>query len=59
MSIVMPGGSGVPHKVPAASVVEGESATFVPLEEDNSTLRYFAATEVKNHERLRHPDARS
>jgi len=33
------------------ATVEGESATFTPLEEDNSTLRYFAATEMKNHER--------
>ena len=33
------------------ATVEGESATFTPLDEDNSTLRYFAATEMKNHER--------
>lgn len=33
------------------ATVEGEASTFTPLEEDNSTLRYFAATEVKNHER--------
>lgn len=26
-------------------------STFAPLEEDNSTLRYFAATEMKKHER--------
>jgi hypothetical protein len=31
--------------------------TFTPLEEDNSTLRYFAATVVKEHERgYVHPD---
>jgi len=29
----------------------GEAATFTPLEEDNSTLRYFAATVTKEHER--------
>ena len=33
------------------ATLEGESATFVPLDEDNSTLRYFAACEMKNHER--------
>ena len=44
------------HDVQGATS-EGESATFVPLEEDNSTLRYFAASEVKNHERgYVHPD---
>ena len=31
--------------------LEGESATFVPIGEDNSTLRYFAATVMKEHER--------
>jgi len=39
------------------STIVGESATFTPLEEDNSTLRYFAATVVKEHERgYVHPD---
>jgi len=38
------------HDLQAASMT-GESATFVPFDEDNATLRYFAATEVKNHER--------
>jgi len=33
------------------ATVENEAATFTPLDEDNSTLRYFAATEMKNHER--------
>ena len=33
------------------ATLEGETATFVPIDEDNSTLRYFAATEMKNHER--------
>jgi len=31
--------------------LEGETATFVPIDEDNATLRYFAATDLKNHER--------
>jgi len=31
--------------------LEGESATFTPIDEDNSTLRYFAATAMKDHER--------
>ena len=31
--------------------MEGEPVTFTPLEEDNATLRYFAATEMKVHER--------
>jgi hypothetical protein len=34
-----------------ASAIEGESATFVPFDEDNSTLRYFSATVMKEHER--------
>jgi len=29
----------------------GEAATFTPMEEDNSTLRFFAATVTKEHER--------
>ena len=33
------------------STVEGETATFVPLGETNNTLRYFAATQTKEHER--------
>lgn len=33
------------------ATVENEAATFTPLDEDNSTLRYFAASEIKNHER--------
>ena len=31
--------------------MEGEAVTFTPLDEDNATLRYFAATEMKVHER--------
>jgi len=33
------------------STVEGETATFVPIGETNNTLRYFAATQTKEHER--------
>ena len=34
-----------------APTIEDETATFVPLDEDNATLRYFAATQMKVHER--------
>ena len=34
-----------------APTVTGETTTFVPLGETNNTLRYFAATETKVHER--------
>ena len=34
-----------------APTVTGETTTFVPLGETNNTLRYFAATEIKAHER--------
>lgn len=34
-----------------APTITGETTTFVPLGETNNTLRYFAATEVKVHER--------
>jgi len=31
--------------------LEGEAETHTPIDEDNSTLRYFAATSMKEHER--------